>query len=95
MSTPHSADSSLHPDMLSRVSFLELDPANSRSVLNIIIRVSFDRWVFPMQTNPVLPTFTVLVRKTHERFAKTLFTGAKHNMRTFGVIPFIKLQNDT
>ena len=32
--------------------------------------------------------------QTHKRFKRTLFTTTKHNVRTFGVIPFIKLQND-
>ena len=33
--------------------------------------------------------------QTHERFKITLCITTKHNMRMFGVIPFIKLQNDT
>ena len=32
---------------------------------------------------------------THKRFRITLFTRTKHNMRIFGIIPFMKLQNDT
>ena len=28
-------------------------------------------------------------------FTRTLFTGTKHSMGMFGVIAFIKLQNDT
>ena len=33
--------------------------------------------------------------QTHKRLKRTLFIRTKHNMRMFGVIPFIKLQNDT
>ena len=33
--------------------------------------------------------------QTHERFVITLFIRTKNNMLIFGVIPFIKLQNDT
>ena len=34
--------------------------------------------------------------KTRKRFKRTLlFIRTKHNMRIFGVIPFIKLRNDT
>ena len=36
----------------------------------------------------------VLIQR-HERFRRTLFIGTKHNMQIVGVIPFIKLQNDT
>ena len=42
--------------------------------------------------------FTASVLKqdqTHERFRRMLFIRTKHNMRIVGVIPFIKLQNDT
>ena len=31
----------------------------------------------------------------HKRFKRTLLIRIKPNMRIFGVIPFIKLQNDT
>ena len=30
----------------------------------------------------------------HKRFKITLFIRTKHNMQIFGVIPFIKLQNN-
>ena len=33
--------------------------------------------------------------QTHNRFKRTLCIRSKYNMRIFGVIPFIKLQNDT
>ena len=33
--------------------------------------------------------------QTHKKFKGTLFIRTKHSMRIFGVIPFIKLQNDT
>ena len=33
--------------------------------------------------------------QTHKRFKRTLFIRTKHNMRIFGLIPFIELQNDT
>ena len=33
--------------------------------------------------------------QTHKRLKRTLFIRTKHNMQIFGVIPFIKLQNDT
>ena len=33
--------------------------------------------------------------QTHKRLNRTLFIRIKHNMRIFGVIPFIKLQNDS
>ena len=33
--------------------------------------------------------------KTHKRFKRTLFIMTKHNQQIFGLIPFIKLQNDT
>ena len=33
--------------------------------------------------------------QTHERFRRTQFIRTKHNWRIFGVIPFIKPQNDT
>ena len=33
--------------------------------------------------------------QTHTRFRIMLFIRTKHNMRVFGVMPFIKLQNDT
>ena len=33
--------------------------------------------------------------QTHKRFKIRLFIRTKHNMRIFGTIPFIKLQNDT
>ena len=33
--------------------------------------------------------------QTPQRFKRTLFIRTKHNTRIFGVIPFIKLQNDT
>ena len=32
--------------------------------------------------------------KTYKRFKRTLFIRTKHSMRNFGVILFIKLQND-
>ena len=32
--------------------------------------------------------------QTHKKFKGTLFIRTKHNKRIFGVIPFIKLQND-
>ena len=32
--------------------------------------------------------------QTHKRIKRTLFIGTEHSMRMFGVIPFIKLQND-
>ena len=32
--------------------------------------------------------------KTHKRFKGTLFISTRNNVRIFGVIPFIKLQND-
>ena len=33
--------------------------------------------------------------QTHKRFKRTLFIRTKHSMQIFGLIPFIKLQNDT
>ena len=33
--------------------------------------------------------------QTHKRFKRRLFIRTKYNMRIFGIIPFIKLQNDT
>ena len=33
--------------------------------------------------------------QTHKMFKRTLFIRTKHNMQMFGVIAFIKLQNDT
>ena len=33
--------------------------------------------------------------QTHKRFKRTLLVKTKHNLRIFGVIPFIKLKNDT
>ena len=33
--------------------------------------------------------------QTHERFKIMLYIRTKHNMPIFGVIPFIKLQDDT
>ena len=33
--------------------------------------------------------------QTRKRFNRMLFIRTKHNMRIFGVIPFVKLQNDT
>ena len=33
--------------------------------------------------------------QTHKRFNIRLFVRTKHNIRFFGVIPFVKLQNDT
>ena len=32
---------------------------------------------------------------THKKFERTLFIRTKHTMRIFGIIPFIKLRNDT
>ena len=33
--------------------------------------------------------------QTYKRFKRMLFIRTKHNMPIFGVIPFIKLENDT
>ena len=33
--------------------------------------------------------------QTHTSLKRTLFIRTTHNMRIFGVIPFVKLQNDT
>ena len=33
--------------------------------------------------------------QTHKRFKGTLFIMTKHNMQMFGVMTFVKLQNDT
>ena len=33
--------------------------------------------------------------QTHKRFKRTLFVRTEHNVRMFGVTPFIKLPNDT
>ena len=33
--------------------------------------------------------------QTHERFKRTLYIRTKHNLQIFGIIPFIKQQNDT
>ena len=33
--------------------------------------------------------------QTHKRFKGTLFIWTKHNIGIFGLIPIIKLQNDT
>ena len=46
---------------------------------------------------PAHSTFSCVLFKIqiHKRFKRTLFIRTKHNMRIFGVIPFIKLQNDT
>ena len=43
------------------------------------------------------PFFLALDPKiqTHKRFQRTLFIRTKHSMQIFGVIPFVKLQNDT
>ena len=35
--------------------------------------------------------FTYLLIPTHKRFKRMLFTRPKHNVRIFGVIPFIAL----
>ena len=37
----------------------------------------------------------VTLTQTHKMFKITLFIKTKHNMRILGIIPFIKLQNDT
>ena len=39
--------------------------------------------------------FFSLKIQTHKRFKLMLFIRTKRNMRSFGIIPFIKLQNDT
>ena len=33
--------------------------------------------------------------QSHRRFKRTLFIRTKHHMQIFGVMPFIKLQNNT
>ena len=42
-----------------------------------------------------LPESKAVTIQIHKRFQITLFIRTEHNMRIFGVIPFIKIQNDT
>ena len=46
------------------------------------------------QLHPKVLCLQSLIR-THKRFKRTLFIWTKRNMRIFGVLPFLKLQNDT
>ena len=59
-----------------------------------------DRWINinrhsgrHTQTGMDVPVFDTI--QTHTGFKRTLFIRTKHNLYIFGVIPFIKLQNDT
>ena len=39
--------------------------------------------------------YCVSVIQAHERFKRTLFIRTRQNQQIFGLVPFIKLQNDS
>ena len=68
----------------------------------IHVAVHIGPWFHMQADTPVTSSFSVrrsawwcLKIQTHKMFKRTLFIRTKHNIRIFGVIPFIKLQNDT
>ena len=54
-------------------------------------------WQKGLEQSAAIMTSDVYVSQiqTYERFERTLFIRPRQNQQIFGVIPFVKLQNDT
>ena len=62
--------------------------------IKILLHLFFDLWLFTLTFGHATPT-SENTMQTHKRYKTTLFIRTKHNKRIFGVILFMKLQNDT